>query len=185
MADALAATWARGAVLGGTSAGCALLPRFVYAASAGSIYSNEALANPYDARMTLVRDVLSVPPLARVVTDTHFGARDRMGRLLAMTARVIADGWSATPIGLGVDEQTALLVDDAGTGKVVGTGAVYAIVPQHAPATCTSGAALAWSDVPLYKLRSGDTIELPVGTTSATAHTLSAAAGALSPANPY
>jgi cyanophycinase len=185
VADSLAAAWARGAVIGGTSAGCAFLAGYVYAASAGSVLSSEALANPYDARVTLVRDVVALPPLAHVVTDTHFGARDRMGRLLAFTARTIADGWTTQPLGIGVDERTALLVDDTGMGTVVGTGTVYVLAPQQAPTQCASGQPLAWTDVPLYPLRAADTIALPAGTTSVAPRMLSAANGALTPGNPY
>ena len=185
VADALTAAFARGAVVGGTSAGCAFLAGHVYSARAGSVLSSEALADPYDTRVTLDRDIVALPPLATTVTDTHFAARDRMGRLLAFTARTIADGWTTQPVGLGVDERTALVVDDLGTGTVLGTGAVYAIVPTTAPAQCTQGQPLAWSNVPLYELRAGDTIALPSGTTSVTARTLSAANGMLSPANPY
>jgi cyanophycinase len=185
VAEALAAAFERGAVVGGTSAGCAFLAGYVYSASAGSVLSNEALANPYDARVTLVRDVVAIAPLAHVVTDTHFGARDRMGRLLAFTARTIADGWTTAPLGLGVDERTALVVDAAGNGTVLGTGAVYALAPARPPAQCTSGQPLAWSDVPLYVLRANDTIALPSRTTTAMARSLSAGNGMLMPSDPY
>jgi cyanophycinase len=185
VADALAAAFARGAVIGGTSAGCAFLAGYVYSASSGSVLSNEALANPYDTRVTLVRDVVSIAPLAHVVTDTHFAARDRMGRLLAFTARTIANGWTTAPLGLGVDERAALVIDAAGTGTVLGTGAVYALAPTQAPAQCTSGQPLAWSSVPLYVLRANDTISLPSRSTTAMMRTLSAANGTLTPSNPY
>ncbi len=185
VATALSAAWTRGAVLGGTSAGCAVLPQFVYAATAGSVYSDEALADPYDMRMTLVRDVLAVPPLAGVITDTHFGARDRMGRLLAFTARAFADGWSTAPIGLGVDEQTALVVDETGQGVVLGDGTVYALEPQEEPARCAAGTPLMWTDVPLHRLHAGDAIELPSGATTVPAVMLSASGGVLAPADPY
>lgn len=185
VADALAAAWTRGAVIGGTSAGCAFLAGTVYAATAGSVYSSEALADPYDARVTLVRDVVAFAPLANVVTDTHFAARDRMGRLLAFTARMMADGWSSAPLGLGVDEATALVIDGNGVGTVLGTGSVYAIAPTQAPAQCIAGQPLAWSGVPLYELRANETITVPTRATTVSPRTLSASNGTLSPANPY
>jgi cyanophycinase len=185
VADALAGAFARGAVVGGTSAGCAFLAGYVYSASSGSVLSNEALANPYDARVTLARDVVAIAPLAHVVTDTHFGARDRMGRLLAFTARTVANGWTTAPLGLGVDERTALVVDAAGNGTVLGTGAVYALAPTQAPAQCTNGQPLGWSNVPLYTLRANDTIALPSRSTTAMMRSLSAANGTLTPSNPY
>ena len=122
---------------------------------------------------------------AHVVTDTHFAARDRMGRLLAFTARTVADGWTTAPLGLGVDERTALVVDATGNGTVLGTGAVYALAPSQAPAQCASGQPLTWSNVTLYALRANDTIALPTRAASVMPRNLSAVNGALIPSNPY
>lgn len=185
VSDALAAAWTRGTVLGGTSAGCAFLAGYAYTASAGSVTSVEALADPYDPYVTLARDIVSLPPLATVITDTHFRARDRMGRLVTFAARAITDGWTARPLALGVDEGTALVVDETGLGTVLGADAVYAVAPQQAPSRCTAGSSLAWSNVPVYELRAGDTIALPTGTTTVAPSTLSVTNGALVPANPY
>lgn len=182
---ALDAAWSRGAVIGGTSAGCAFLGASVYAAAQGSVLSSEALADPYDARVTLVVGVLAMPPLAHVVTDTHFAARDRMGRLLAFTARMQTDGGHVAPLGIGVDERTALVIDDAGAATVLGAGSVYVVAPDHAPSRCHAGQPLAWSDVDLFELRQGDTMMLPVGATNVTPRTLSAANGRLVPSDPY
>ena len=185
IADALAAAYARGAVIGGTSAGTAFLAGYVYAATAGSVTSPEALANPYTSRVTLVRDVVALAPLANVITDTHFATRDRMGRLFAFAARTIADGWTTRPLALGVDEKTALVVEETGVATVLGTGSVYAVAPLTAPTRCTPGQSLAWSDVPLYKLGAGDKIALPSGVTAVTPRTVSVIDGALVPAAPY
>lgn len=182
---ALTNAWTRNAVVGGTSAGCAFIAGIVYSAIEGTVLSTEALDDPYDSRVTLDRDIVDLPPLANVITDTHFAARDRMGRLLAFSARAIADGWTAKPIALGVDERTALLIDETGAGTVAGTGAVYAIVPQAAPTKCTAGQPLEWSGVPLYELRAGNTLSLPAGTTTVTPRTLAALGGELSPTDPY
>ena len=84
----------RGAAIGGTSAGCAILGGFIYAANEGTIYSDEALADPYDMRLTLEREFLTTTRLVDVITDTHFYERDRLGRLIAFVARLREDGWS-------------------------------------------------------------------------------------------
>ncbi|MBA3539584.1 MAG: hypothetical protein H0T79_08130, partial [Deltaproteobacteria bacterium] len=131
------------------------------------------------------REVLALPPLAGVITDTHFAARDRMGRLLAFTARAIADGWTARPLGLGVDEATALVIDETGLGSVLGDGRVYAIAPASAPTTCAANTPLEWTDVALHALGAGDTITLPGGAASVARRSLSATGGALVPADPY
>lgn len=183
--DALAAAWSRGAVIGGTSAGCAIMGAQVFTASNGTVYSDEALADPYNEYMTLGAGYVAPPPMSGVITDTHFRQRDRMGRLLAFTARMIADGTTKSPLGLGVDEATALLVDAAGNGRVAGSGAVYVVAPAAAPATCVAEQPLVFADVPVYTLQDGDTIALPSGVTSITPSSVSASGGMLSPAAPY
>lgn len=185
VASALTAAYARGVVVGGTSAGCAVLGQLLFAARNGTVTSDEALANPYDPLVTIARDFVALPPLTQVITDTHFAARDRMGRLLAFTARALVDGLAARPLGLGIDQATALVVDEAGTGTVVGSGTVYAVTPARPPEQCASGAPLVWTDVPVHALRAGDTIALPGGATSALARAVSATGHGLSPTNPY
>jgi cyanophycinase len=60
--------------IGGTSAGLAVLGNWVYTAEKGSIYSDEALADPYDRYMEkLAPAFLSIPFMKTIVTDTHFG----------------------------------------------------------------------------------------------------------------
>ena len=59
--------------MGGTSAGLAVLGEFVFSALRGTVYSNEALADPYDFRITLARDFLPVPLLLGAITESCFG----------------------------------------------------------------------------------------------------------------
>lgn len=183
--DALSDAWDRGAVIGGTSAGCAVLGAFVFAAYNDTVYSDEALDDPYNRYMQLDRDFLALPPLARVVTDTHFRERDRFGRLIGFVARVVQDGWSPNPIGIGVDEATALLVDPAGIGEVVGDGSVYVVHANGAPQQCQANATLEYAALSYHALVAGDTVTLPMGTSSAPSAVISASGGVTSPADPY
>lgn len=181
---ALRRVWQRGAVLGGTSAGAAVLGAIVYSAEQGSVYSDEALADPFDAHITLTRDFVALPPLANVVTDTHFAARDRMGRLLAFVARAYVAGWTQKPLGIGLDEETAVVIDELGVAGVLGDGVIYVVAPTAAPMRCVAGEPLAWAGVPLFALRDGDAWTLP-RTSLHDPLELSAAAGALTPTDPY
>ena len=185
VAAALTAAYARGAVVGGTSAGTAVLGEVVYSARNGSVTSAEALADPYTVYVTLDRAFVSIAPLAQVITDTHFGARNRMGRLLAFLGRARVDGLAARPIGLGIDEATALVIDETGLGTVVGSGAVYVVAPDAPPEACAAATPLAWTGVPYQTLRAGATIALPSGTTAAPTRTLDASGGFTDPADPY
>lgn len=189
---ALTEAFARGAVLGGTSAGCAVLGAFVFAAYDGTVYSYEALEDPYNPYMQLDRDFLALSPLAGVITDTHFAARDRMGRLVGFMARVLQDGWGTDVVGIGVDECTALVIGPAGHGEVLvqspcgGDGsAVYLVHSSQAPTVCQPGQALTYAGLQVHKLTSGDGVTFPGGATSVAATSLSASGGALDPPDPY
>jgi hypothetical protein len=88
-----------GCPVGGTSAGEAILSSFVDSALTGSVTSPEALANPYDRRITVSGSFLSLPHMAPLVADMHFVVRDRLGRLLAFLARLQQDGRAPPPGG--------------------------------------------------------------------------------------
>ncbi|HEY3520656.1 MAG TPA: cyanophycinase [Rhodanobacteraceae bacterium] len=109
-----------GKPIGGTSAGLAILGRYSYGAlDGGSITSPEALANPTGAAVTLVDDFLHLPPLygSQVITDSHFDTRERLGRLLAFMANLAKTQHTASIVGLGIDENTALCIDEDGKAR--------------------------------------------------------------------
>jgi cyanophycinase len=56
--------------------------------------------------------------LQRVVIDQHFSERQRLGRLLQVVAQ------NPTLVGVGIDEDTALVVEPCGGIEAVGDGAV-------------------------------------------------------------
>ena len=56
-----------------------------------------------------------------VIIDQHFRRRDRLGRLLT------ALSYNPAPLGLGVDEDTAAVIDPDGTMTVLGAGAVTVV----------------------------------------------------------
>jgi cyanophycinase len=59
--------------------------------------------------------------LAEVVTDSHFAERGRMGRLLGVVAQ------NPKNLGLGIDEDTAIIVRCAEHFETLGSGAVYVL----------------------------------------------------------
>lgn len=84
-----AAITRRRVVIGGTSAGLAILGEHVFTAENGGVTSEEALADPFSPRVALsAQPFLSVPFLSNVIADQHFRERDRMGRALAFMARI-------------------------------------------------------------------------------------------------
>lgn len=130
----------RGGVIGGTSAGLAIMGPFVFdAVSAGTanVTTGTATRDPFEAAISFTRGMLNVPFLKNVVTDSHFRQRERFGRLAAFMARQFADGAISAPnlvTGLGVDEATAVLLDKNGKGVLApgSTGAAYVMRSANA-----------------------------------------------------
>jgi cyanophycinase len=182
--DAMHTAWSRGAVIGGTSAGLAVLGDRVFSAEFGTVYPDEVLDDPYNAYMSFEDDFLNLPPLQGWVTDSHFAERDRMGRLLGFVGRWIEDGGPVPARGIGVDEQTALVVGPTGLGEVVGSGSVYVIRASGPADTCDPGVPLQMS-AQLWTLSAGDTLTLPDGAASVGSTDLAASGGSTIPVDPY
>ncbi|WP_338782096.1 cyanophycinase [Metabacillus sp. FJAT-52054] len=156
--------------IGGTSAGLAIQGEFIYDAKNGSVYSDEALNNPNNRYMTFTRDFLANRYLTSTITDSHFEQRDRMGRFIGFLSRNVSDGWTSQAKGIAVNEQTALLVENDGTAKVVaqpgGTKqSVYAARTSSSPSS-GYGNPLTIRDVNVIKLRPGNTFNLQTWSSS-------------------
>ncbi len=110
-----------GGVIGGTSAGLHILSEVLFTAQNGTVYPDEALADPFNPYMTLKDDFL--PFMNGYIFDSHFVERARFGRLLGFLGHWnLAEG--ADIVGIGVDDKTALCIDSDGVATVYGTGAV-------------------------------------------------------------
>jgi len=152
---------AAGKPIGGTSAGLAVLGEFVYACledkpDDADLTSREVLSDPYNKRVTVIRDFLKIPGLENILTDSHFAKRDRMGRSLGFLARIAADGWSKAPREIAIDQASALLLEPNGQGKIVGTGlGVYFLEVTEAPELCKPGQPLTLRNVAAYRAPTG------------------------------
>ena len=154
----ITALYARGGAVGGTSAGMIVLGQFVNDALntiSENITTPLAIADPYDARMHFTRDLLLLPPLARCITDPHFVARDRMGRLSTFMGRQVQDGFAQPDmLGIGVDDGAALVIDKKGIGTRLGEsgpGAVY-VLRGGPPTRAVAKSPLKYADLHLVKL---------------------------------
>jgi cyanophycinase len=138
----------KGVSIGGTSAGLAILGSAYYsAATGGSVTTAQALANPYHSYVTLgSNDFVAATHLQNTITDSHYTQRGRQGRHIAFMARLMKDFGYATAKGIGVDEQTAVCIDQNGIGKVYGTNYAYFLKNTNlGPETCVSGTPLTWN----------------------------------------
>jgi len=139
--------------IGGTSAGMAVLGEVVFGAENGTVWSSEALSDPYHWRVKLEKDFLQVPFMEQTVTDSHYNrihddGMDRHGRHVGFMARMIAD-WQMDARGIAANEYTAIAVDQAGQARVFGHPSYddYAyFLQKHGgpPETCVPGEPLHW-----------------------------------------
>jgi cyanophycinase len=163
---AVEAVFARGGGIGGSSAGLAIQGDIVYDACGGSATSARALADPFDGRNTFTRELFEWPGFEGLITDTHFSARDRMGRTLAFLARqlrdvpALRDSAAASVHALGVDEATAVLVGRTGEAAVLGAGAAYLVLADHPPEVCERGEPLTFSDYKIWRFERGESFDL-------------------------
>jgi cyanophycinase len=180
--DAIHYVASRGAPIGGTSAGLAILGEFLFPAENDTVTSAQALADPFDRRVVLDRTFLSFRVLNGVITDSHFAARDRMGRLVTFLGRIIVDGWAESPVrAVGIDEKTAVVLEADGAASIRGKGAAYFLKTQGAPEACRRNTPLTFTNVSVYKVSGKGTFDLTRWAGSGgTAYTISANNGVLS-----
>lgn len=109
----------RGGVVGGTSAGCAILGELSYDAINGSLKPDEVVKDGRHPDLTLTKGFLGFAP--GVLFDTHFGERARLPRLMTMLAHA-REVHKMDVLGAGMDARTALCVSPDGTAEVKGEG---------------------------------------------------------------
>lgn len=164
--DALNEAIAAGKPFGGTSAGLAIQGQYSYGAlndpEDSELASKDALANPYLAQVTVVRDFLNISLLDNTLTDSHFAKRDRMGRSLVFLARIMQAGWSKDPREIAIDERSAVLVEGDGKATVVGKGkGAYFIKPTVPPDICKKNEPLTFRNIAVYSAPTGSHFDLP------------------------
>lgn len=166
---AIRAVYDRGGVIGGTSAGAAILGEVIYDAFNGSLTSAEALSNAYHPVLTLTSDFLRLTP--GVLFDTHFTERGRLGRLAVMMTRRFVDAQEDL-IGIGLDYRTALCVSPDLTAEVRGEGTVTVmhrtnetlqVISRGRPAVVTNLAYDQLIEGYRYDLKSRTVIARPAG----------------------
>lgn len=149
----------RGVPIGGTSAGLAILgSEMFYSLGPNMVTSAEALANPTSTRIIIDRGMLDLPDMRGVLTDTHFSQRDRLGRLVVFLARVQSEGRTAR--GIGVDEDTSLVVDENGIGTVTGAHHVTIVETTMMASVFQYGRPLSIDGVQLRRLAPGEQFDL-------------------------
>lgn len=146
-------------VIGGTSAGMAVLGEVYFTAENGTVTSATALNNPYAATVTIdSADFLNVPYMDAVITDTHYDNPDRRGRHFVFMAKQMVDFGYPLPKGIACEEYVAVCVDTFGIARVYGgyptyDEQAYFIQPNCElydtglyPETCVASTPLTWEE---------------------------------------
>lgn len=109
--EAMRALYRRGGTIAGTSAGAAAMPATMLVGGASD--SSQSMGS------------LEMAPglglIDNVIIDTHFAERGRISRLLGAVAQ------NPRNLGLGIDEDTAIVVEREASFRVLGSGAVYVV----------------------------------------------------------
>jgi cyanophycinase len=170
----------KGVPVGGTSAGLAVLGEYIYTAEKDTVTAAQALANPFDERVTVGTGFLRIPAFKNAITDTHFHARDRMGRTLAFLSRMLEGGKLAEARAIAIDERTAALIEADGRIVVDGEGWVYFIRARRPPEVLKPGSPLTFRGLAVYGVPKGGDFDLRTWTGhGGVAYTLDVEAGAV------
>jgi cyanophycinase len=138
----------RGATIAGTSAGAAAMSETMLVSGAGD----------ESADISALGMAPGLGFISGVVVDSHFAERGRFGRLLGAVAQ------NPRNIGLGIDEDTAIIVDQDERFRVLGSGAVYVVdgtgVSYSSLSERRAEGVLSIFDVKVHVLGDGDTYDL-------------------------
>jgi cyanophycinase len=147
--DRIREIYLSGGVVAGTSAGASVVCGTMLTAGTGRTSPRLGESVQMAPGLGFIRNV---------IIDQHFAERGRMGRLLAAVAQ------NPRTLGLGIDENTAVVIDKGESFYVVGAGAVYAVDGRYISYSNVTEAdadkTLAVYDVKLHVLTEGDSFDL-------------------------
>lgn len=151
--------YARGAVIGGTSAGAAIMSKVM-------ITGNELLhpdtTDEEDPKLSFtfvkgknIETIEGLGFLQNEIIDQHFVARKRHNRLLSMALE------HPRLLGIGIDESTAIIVNPDRTFEVLGEGTVVVYDASHVTSIKTDrNGNLSGHDIRVSILSTGERFEM-------------------------
>ncbi|MBV9081417.1 MAG: cyanophycinase [Acidobacteriaceae bacterium] len=148
LCDRMRELYTGGALIAGTSSGASVMAEVMMAA--GESESSPRLEES-------IRLAPGLGFISGVIIDQHFAERGRMGRLLGAVAQ------NPRLLGIGIDEDTALVFQGHREAAVMGSGAVYIIDGRrvtHTNAGQDGNKVISMFDITLHLLGSGDRFDL-------------------------
>jgi cyanophycinase len=159
--EAIRRRYREGAVIGGTSAGAAVMSDSMITGQQRRP-GVDTLGYYGDEFPSVARGAIHLAPgfglLPGALVDQHFLRRERHNRLLAATLE------RPRLLGVGIDESTALQVGPDGTWTVVGESAVLVFDAREARVTAGSAPVLGAAGVRLHLLPAGSAFDPATGT---------------------
>lgn len=170
--ESLWSIYEKGAVLGGTSAGAAIMSDVMIAGGGSHDTLAKGFTDTYDGMSqqeggaSYLEQGLGFFPHG--IIDQHFDNKARLGRLIATSSAHADEG----EFSYGIDEDTALIFDNqTGVMEVAGRAGVSVVDlseaanPKHAPSL--------YEDIQLSWITSGDTLNLNTKTFTISDHKVS------------
>lgn len=138
-----------GGVVAGTSAGASVVCETMLVSGGSDVSPAVGDAPRMAPGLGLIRNV---------IIDQHFAERGRIGRLMAAVAQ------NPRILGIGIDEDTAIIVEDESRFTVVGKGGVYVVdgagVSYSSLVDEQSDRTLSIFDIRVHLLSQGDRFDL-------------------------
>jgi cyanophycinase len=167
-----------GGIVAGTSAGGAFLSRIMmlgggsYGSMIDGVFYQDVIVHdyfdtykPFKNRVWLGNGAGMLSP--EIITDTHFIARGRFGRLIT-ACLYLKKQTGSNMIGIGVDEDTAVVVHEDGMYEVVGaSGALFVDTSEAELQTSIEPGRYRAKNIRLNYLEHGDQICFDPGSKSA------------------
>lgn len=159
--DSIRSRYRNGAVVGGTSAGAAVMSDPMISGDERRPGGTRPPSDSTDHWLTIDRDdVILVPGfglLPNVTVDQHFLRRKRHNRLISVVLE------RPDIVGIGIDESTALVVSPSGPWEII--GASQAVVYDARKAGVTrKGKTLGAANIQVHVLPAGSTFDYAAGT---------------------
>lgn len=149
--------YAAGAVVGGTSAGAAVMSAVMLTGDERHRGGDRLPSDSGDAYLTIARDnVITVPGfgfITNAVVDQHFFRRKRHNRLVSVVLE------HPELVGVGIDESTALVVDSVGKWSIIGASAAIIYDARHATITPPGAKILGASGLTVSVLPAGSSYD--------------------------
>jgi len=150
--------YAHSAVMGGTSAGAAVMSKVMIT---GEELLNDDKTNAFKfIKRNNIQTVEGFGFLTNAVIDQHFIKRKRLNRLFSVVLE------HPNLVGIGIDESTAIVMNPDDTFEVIGESAVMVIDPRKADGIRTDKSGnLSARNIQTHILVAGDRFDLTSGKT--------------------